>query len=134
MVRACAERDRDGVIATGVEMGFLTGDESPAMMDAHVEAGFAVGAPFASELHDFGAHRLLTRRVAEMGAVMVRERLAAPPPQSYSLHRRLSGAFLTCIKLRARVPCRALFYEVHSKAIAEAQEESGRREALDVGA
>lgn len=46
--------------------------------------------------------------------------------QAYSLHRKLSGAFLACVKLRARVPCRELFYRVYDRyafddeAIAEA--------------
>ena len=35
--------------------------------------------------------------------------------QAYSLHRKLSGAFLACIKLRARVPCRELFYRVYDR-------------------
>ena len=35
--------------------------------------------------------------------------------QAYSLHRKLSGAFLACVKLRARVPCRELFYRVYDR-------------------
>ena len=37
-----------------------------------------------------------------------------PPDESYSLHRKLSGAFLSCMKLRARVPCQQLFYEAYT--------------------
>lgn len=43
----------------------------------------------------------MTRRVGNLGAVMVKERLTAPPREAYSLHRKLSGAFLANIKLGA---------------------------------
>ena len=82
------------------------------MLDAHVEAGFMVGLPFGhAGVYDFGEHGGMTRRVSELGAVMLKHRLTPPPDESYSLHRKLSGAFLSCMKLRARVPCRQLFLE-----------------------
>jgi aarF domain-containing kinase len=48
MVMACARRDRHSVIHHSINLGFLTGDESREMMDAHVDAAFIVGEPFAS--------------------------------------------------------------------------------------
>ncbi|CAD7696232.1 unnamed protein product [Ostreobium quekettii] len=113
MVQACAERDREKVLHWSQELGFLTGDESRAMQDAHCEAAFIVGLPFGAEgTYDFGGHSQLTPRVAELGAKMLKDRLCPPPDEAYSLHRKLSGAFLCCIKLRAEVPARALFLEV----------------------
>ncbi len=46
----------------------------------------------------------MTRKVGNLGAVMVKERLVAPPREAYSLHRKLSGAFLACIKLGSVSP------------------------------
>jgi aarF domain-containing kinase len=113
MVRACAAGDEGAVLAESRALGFLTGDESAAMNAAHVAAARAVGEPFAdsTRVYDFGAARGLTAAVADHGKVMLAHRLTPPPEEAYSLHRRLSGAFLACIKLGARVPAGALLEE-----------------------
>lgn len=52
------------------------GDESAVMLDAHVEAGMMVGIPFGTPgLYDFGSHGGMTKRVSELGAVMLKHRL-----------------------------------------------------------
>ena len=48
----------------------------------------------------------MTKRVNALGIIMLKERLTPPPKEAYSLHHKLSGAFLTCIKLRASIHCR----------------------------
>jgi aarF domain-containing kinase len=73
-----------------------------------------IGTPFGTKgIYDFGSHRQLTQRVRELGAKMLEHRLVAPPVEAYSLHRRLSGAFLANIRLRAQVPCSRIFDEVY---------------------
>lgn len=84
------------------------------MLNAHVRAGITVGTPFgAPGNYDFGSHGQMTKRVSELGAQMLQHRLTAPPVEAYSLHRRLSGAFLANIRLKTVVPCKALFDKVY---------------------
>nr|CAA04557.1 ABC1 protein [Arabidopsis thaliana] len=115
MVMACAEKDSEGVIEMSRRLGFLTGDESDVMLDAHVQAGFIVGLPFAEP----GGYAFRTNNIASsisnLGATMLKHRLSPPPDEAYSLHRKLSGAFLACIKLGATVPCRDVLLQVYNK-------------------
>ena len=117
MVSACAERDRQGMLDASLKLGFLTGDESRQMLDAHVEAGFIVGEPFSAQYadgYDF-ARMDMGKRVSELARTMVKLRLTAPPKDSYTLHRKLSGCFLTCRKLEANIPCRQLFLDTYER-------------------
>ena len=118
MVVACAERDREGVLESSIKLGFLTGEEAGVLKDAHCEAGFQVGRPFQESdegMYDFTKNRDMTRRVAGLGKVMLKHRLTPPPAEAYSLHRKLSGSFLACMRLGARVPARALLLEAYAK-------------------
>ncbi|OMO64159.1 hypothetical protein CCACVL1_22005 [Corchorus capsularis] len=113
MVMACANKDREAVLEMSKRLGFLTGMESEVMLEAHVQAGFVVGLPF-SKLggHDFRSTNI-TQSLTNLSSTMLRHRLTPPPDEAYSLHRKLSGAFLACIKLGAVVPCRELLLEVY---------------------
>lgn len=115
MVFACANNDREAIINLSQRLGFLTGEESEIMMETHVQAGFVVGLPFSKPGgYDFRANNI-TQSISNLGATMLRHRLTPPPEEAYSLHRKLSGAFLACIKLGAVVPCREILLEVYEK-------------------
>ncbi|KAL6850061.1 hypothetical protein ACP4OV_020688 [Aristida adscensionis] len=115
MVVACANRDRSGVLEMSRRLGFLTGEESEVMLDAHVQAAFIVGVPFSRPGgHDFRANNI-THSVSNLGATMLKHRLTPPPDEVYSLHRKLSGAFLACIKIGAVVPCREMLFQVYEQ-------------------
>lgn len=116
IVWAAANNDGDTVRELSVKLGFLTGFESQVMVDAHVASGLVVGEPFRDDApFDFKASGI-TRRVAAYGGVFAEHRLSPPPSEVYSLHRKLAGAFLICIRMGAVMRCRDLLqttYEAH---------------------
>ena len=82
------------------------------MVNAHVDAVMILGEPFRKdEPFDF-QNQETTRRIHDLIPVMLRHRLAAPPEESYSLHRKLSGSFLLCTKLGAHMLCKDVFDNV----------------------
>ena len=81
------------------------------MEDAHCDAVEILGEAYSEEIFDFGSQST-TARIHNLIPVMVKHRLTPPPEETYSLHRKMSGTFLLCAKLRGRVPCRDLFQEI----------------------
>ncbi len=111
LLHAAARSDKDRVRDLSRELGYLTGHESRAMLDAHVQSVLTLAEPFsdsAPEVYDF-SDQTITERVKAFIPVMIHERLAPPPEETYSLHRKLSGAFLLCARLGSRVRCREMF-------------------------
>ncbi|USP75804.1 uncharacterized protein yc1106_03078 [Curvularia clavata] len=120
---AASKGDRDSIRDLSLELGYLTGDESPAMLDAHIQSVLTLAEPFSTSgpaVYDF-RDQTITDRVRGLIPVMVKERLAPPPEETYSLHRKLSGAFLLCARLGSRVPCKELF----EKAVATWERQKG---------
>ncbi|KAL8624392.1 Atypical kinase coq8a, mitochondrial [Nucella lapillus] len=114
VIHSAAKGDRQGVLAGSRELGFLTGYETKTMEEAHCDAVMILGESFGEEgLFDFSVQST-TRRIQTLIPVMLRHRLTPPPEETYSLHRKLSGAFLLCIKLGSRVDCKTMFQRVWS--------------------
>jgi aarF domain-containing kinase len=111
LLAAASRSDKEMVRLLSVDLGYLTGHESKAMLNAHVASVLTLAEPFldsSPEIYDF-KDQTITDRVKELIPLMIRERLAPPPEETYSLHRKLSGAFLLCARLGSRVRCRELF-------------------------
>ncbi|KAJ3057623.1 hypothetical protein HDU99_007221 [Rhizoclosmatium hyalinum] len=113
LLKAASLQDREGAIQYSQKLGFLTGFESDAMLNAHLNSLFLLASPFRpgqTKPFDFGSQDITSSVRADI-PVMLKERLTPPPDESYSLHRSLSGSFLLCAKLGARVDCASLFAE-----------------------
>jgi hypothetical protein len=53
LVRACAEADRPAILRHSRSLGFLTGEEGQAMLDAQANAAIMVGLPFSEGRQPF---------------------------------------------------------------------------------
>ena len=112
IVRASADNDPKRIEELSIKSGFLTGYETREMIDAHVSAVMILGEGFRTDkVFDFGAQNT-TQNIHKLIPVMLKHRLTPPPEDSYSLHRKMSGAFLLCSKLRSRVYCKPLFENI----------------------
>ncbi|KAK5742494.1 hypothetical protein LTR17_003296 [Elasticomyces elasticus] len=108
---AASHNDREACRELSIELGYLTGDEGTEMVKAHVDSILTLAEPFADSaesVYDFRGQTITDRVRGNIG-VMLRERLVPPPEETYSLHRKLSGAFLLCARLGSRVRARGMF-------------------------
>lgn len=125
---AASTHDRALCRDLSIKLGYLTGAESPAMLAAHVDSILVLAEPFdasrSSSTYDF-ENQTITDRVREKIGLMVRERLAPPPEETYSLHRKLSGAFLLCARLGSKVPAKALFEDAVAGWTRRQQQQQG---------
>ncbi|KAF8889132.1 ABC1 family-domain-containing protein [Infundibulicybe gibba] len=101
---------------------FLWNPESrQIMLDAHVNSMILLATPFKSttpQPFSFGqgsAWTDITAAIRSHIPLMLQHRLTPPPRETYSLNRKLSGAFLLASRLEATVDTKSIWDKVVSK-------------------
>jgi len=126
IIDGAASGDRDAVLEYSVKVGFLTGYESKVMNDAHVESVMILAEAFREDKpFHFGTQKT-TMRMQELVPVMLKHRLCAPPPEVYSLHRKMSGLFLMAAKLKSDINC----YHTWRKIASEYKDKMQHQQAV----
>ncbi|PFH46497.1 hypothetical protein AMATHDRAFT_77645 [Amanita thiersii Skay4041] len=121
LLQSAALEDRQACIEWSLKLGYLTGEENEIMLDAHVNSMVLLATPFRSSTHQpfsFGIGSRWTGITAEIRAqipVMLRHRLTPPPRETYSLNRKLSGAFLLAARLGATIETKTIWDKVVNK-------------------
>lgn len=108
------ELSRESSQLTPLDLGSV----EQTMVNAHVDSLRALAEPFRPSSSPGGkyafAEQTITDRVRSHVPAMVHNRLTPPPTETYSLNRKLSGAFLLLARLEAEVDCRGLLEEVRA--------------------
>ncbi|KAI0742513.1 ABC1-domain-containing protein [Daedaleopsis nitida] len=118
LLSAAVSEDRDACVKWSLKLGYLTGEENEIMLDAHVKSMMLLGTPFKASTPQpfkFGVGSAWADITADIRAqipVMLKHRLTPPPRETYSLNRKLSGAFLLASRLNASVDCQSLWNKV----------------------
>ncbi|XP_045509866.1 atypical kinase COQ8B, mitochondrial isoform X3 [Colias croceus] len=115
IINAASEGDRDAILQMSRDMKFLTGYESKLMEETHVDTVMIMGEVFTkegSQGFDFGSQST-TKRIQSLVPTILTHRLCPPPEEIYSLHRKLSGVFLLCSKLKVKMNCREMFQDIY---------------------
>ena len=93
------------------------GHENNAMNEAHVTSVIILSEAFRENKPYNFATQNATLRMQELVPIMLKNRLCPPPPEIYSLHRKMSGMFLMASKLKAEIDCSKIYRKVEAEYI-----------------
>ncbi|EGO02886.1 hypothetical protein SERLA73DRAFT_165817 [Serpula lacrymans var. lacrymans S7.3] len=118
LLQAAASEDRAACIEWSLKLGYVTGEENEVMLNAHIDSMVLLATPFKASTPQpftFGPGSQwaeITTKIRNQIPVMLKHRLTPPPRETYSLNRKLSGAFLLASRLNATVDTKSLWDSV----------------------
>ncbi|MBK1644238.1 ABC transporter [Thiocapsa imhoffii] len=110
LARAALADDRGAMRTAAIAIGYVSGDDPSAQIDALLNLLSLASEPLRSPgLYDFGSSDLF-ERVYARGREMFYSGVfsSVPAPETMFLHRKFMGAFMLCRRLRARVDLTAM--------------------------
>ncbi|KAM9988121.1 hypothetical protein ACTFIZ_003480 [Dictyostelium cf. discoideum] len=109
-------RDVNQILEYSLKLGYLTGDENKQMNDAQAKSILILSEPFSklyykeNNLKTYPFYeKQIAKRISELIPTMLKNRLKPPPEETYSLHRKLSGCYLVCSKLKSNLNATLIF-------------------------
>uniref|UniRef100_A0A8C9GKG2 ABC1 atypical kinase-like domain-containing protein n=1 Tax=Piliocolobus tephrosceles TaxID=591936 RepID=A0A8C9GKG2_9PRIM len=113
LVKAAIEKDKDKIYHYSYMLNFLIGKETEEMINSHIKTVILVGEPFRTSLYNFGTNNI-AKNIYDMLSTIIYNRLTPPRSEIYTLHRKLSGSYLICIKLKATVNAAHIFDSIYN--------------------
>ncbi|KAM9969871.1 hypothetical protein ACTFIR_001708 [Dictyostelium discoideum] len=109
-------RDVNQILEYSLKLGYLTGDENKQMNDAQAKSILILSEPFSKlyykennlKTYPFN-EKQIAKRISQLIPTMLKNRLKPPPEETYSLHRKLSGCYLVCSKLKSNINSTLIF-------------------------
>ncbi|SOV13365.1 ABC1 family, putative [Plasmodium gaboni] len=112
LVKASIEEDEAKIYHYSLMLNFFNGQENQEMKTSHIKSVILVGEPFKNDIYDFG-HRDIAKQIYNLLPKIIYNRLVPPRSEIYTLHRKLSGCYLICMKLKAKVRAAQIFNSIY---------------------
>lgn len=112
LVKASVEEDEAKIYHYSYELNFFVGKEIEEMKNSHIKSVILVGEPFKYPEYDF-ANNDIAKQIYKLLPKIIYNRLVPPRSEIYTLHRKLSGSFLICMKLKAKVKAAHIFNSIY---------------------
>lgn len=127
LVKASTEENEKKVYHYSYMLNFFNGKENEEMKTSHIRSVILVGKPFKTKVYDFGKGDLASQ-VYDLLPKIIHNRLVPPRSEIYTLHRKLSGSYLICMKLKAKVQAADMFHSIYNNYVFSTEDTYNEKE------